>query len=89
MSKLQRHEIESYISEPHKKSSELLNGYRIALDPATWLAEKEAMIQDTVDMEENAEIDQLAETEDGEDEGAAGSRFFMLCFILVGDMLIL
>ncbi|KIK05161.1 hypothetical protein K443DRAFT_675316 [Laccaria amethystina LaAM-08-1] len=74
MSKLQRHEIESYISEPHKKSSELLNGYRIALDPATWLAEKEAMIQDTVDMEENAEIDQLAETEDGEDEGAAGKK---------------
>jgi len=88
MSKLQRHEIESYISEPHKKSSELLNGYRIALDPATWLAEKEAMIQDTVDMEENAEIDQLAETEDGEDEGAAASRFFMLSFIVVGDMLI-
>ncbi|EDR13546.1 uncharacterized protein LACBIDRAFT_308572 [Laccaria bicolor S238N-H82] len=60
--------------EPHKKSSELLNGYCIALDPATWLAEKEAMIQDTVDMEENAEIHQLAETEDGEDEGAAGKK---------------
>ncbi|EDR00389.1 uncharacterized protein LACBIDRAFT_314407 [Laccaria bicolor S238N-H82] len=74
ISKLQRHEIELYISEPHKMSSELLNGYRIALDPATWLVEKEAMIQDTVDMEENAEIDQLAETEDGEDEGAAGKK---------------
>ncbi|EDQ99013.1 uncharacterized protein LACBIDRAFT_317748 [Laccaria bicolor S238N-H82] len=74
ISKLQRHEIESYISEPHKKSSELLNEYHIALDPAKWLAEKEAMIQDTVDMEENAEIDQLAETEDGEDEGAAGQK---------------
>lgn len=51
--------------------------YCIALDPATWLAEKEAMIQHTAGMEENAEVEQLVETEDGKDEGAAELRYLL------------
>lgn len=38
------------------------------------------MIQDMVDVEENAEIDQLAETEDGEDDATAGARCFIPSF---------
>ncbi|KAF8069854.1 hypothetical protein FPV67DRAFT_1753421 [Lyophyllum atratum] len=38
ISKLQTHEIESYINEPYKKSGELLQGYRTALDPTSWEA---------------------------------------------------
>jgi hypothetical protein len=33
MSKLKEHEIQSYINEPHKRSGELLAGYKIALNP--------------------------------------------------------
>ncbi|EDQ98467.1 uncharacterized protein LACBIDRAFT_300244 [Laccaria bicolor S238N-H82] len=46
MLKLQLHEIKLFVSEPHKKLSEQLNGYHIALDPAMWLVKKEGMISD-------------------------------------------
>ncbi|KAG2016634.1 hypothetical protein CC2G_009784 [Coprinopsis cinerea AmutBmut pab1-1] len=64
ISKLQPHEIESYISEPHKKSADLLEGYRIALDPAKWLEERDALASEAAEAEENAEVDQL--NSDGE-----------------------
>ncbi|TFY65264.1 hypothetical protein EVJ58_g2092 [Rhodofomes roseus] len=43
ISKLQPHEIQAYINEPYKKSADLLQGYRIALDPTEWEKEREAM----------------------------------------------
>ena len=43
ISKLQPHEIEAYISEPNKKSADLLEGYRIAKDPTKWIAERDAL----------------------------------------------
>ncbi|TFK44037.1 hypothetical protein BDQ12DRAFT_672276 [Crucibulum laeve] len=66
ISKLQRHEVESYINEPFKKSADLLAGYRIALDPKSWEEERDAMTHDAVEAEANAEIDQL-ESEADED----------------------
>jgi len=66
ISKLQTHEIEAYISEPYKRSGDLLSGYRIALDPKKWEEEREAAM-DAV--EEDAEIDQLdSENEEGSDK---------------------
>ena len=41
MSKLKKHEIEAYINEPVKRSGELFNAYKIALDPEKWEQEKE------------------------------------------------
>lgn len=35
------------------------------------------MIQHTAGMEENAEVEQLVETEDGKDEGAAELRYLL------------
>ncbi|KIY73025.1 Tudor/PWWP/MBT, partial [Cylindrobasidium torrendii FP15055 ss-10] len=34
ISRLQKHEVESYINDPVKKSGDLLSGYRIALNPS-------------------------------------------------------
>jgi len=65
ISKLQSHEIQSYISEPNKKSEELLQGYRIALDPTKWEEEREAARRLAVEEEANAEVDQLDSEEDG------------------------
>lgn len=63
ISKLQQHEIESYINEPYKKSGDLLSGYRIALDPKEWEQKRVLATDDAVEEEANAEIDQL-ESED-------------------------
>lgn len=65
ISKLQSHEIQSYISEPNKKSEELLQGYRIALDPTKWEEEREAARRLALEEEANAEVDQLDSEEDG------------------------
>lgn len=64
LSKLKTHEIEAYINEPHKKNGDLLSGYKIALDPATWEAGLEAKRQDDEEAEAEAEVDEL----EGEDE---------------------
>ncbi|KAI6002844.1 hypothetical protein EDD15DRAFT_2466365 [Pisolithus albus] len=53
ISKLKEHEIQAYISEPHKKNADLLAGYRIA-----WIPKKQ---------EDNASVDQL-DSEQDEDE---------------------
>lgn len=66
ISKLQQHEIEAYINEPFKRSGDLLQGYRIALDPTKWEAEREALRAEAAEEEANAEIDQLES--DGEEE---------------------
>ncbi|KZT71650.1 hypothetical protein DAEQUDRAFT_91074 [Daedalea quercina L-15889] len=71
ISKLQQHEIQAYIAEPFKKSADLLQGYRIALDPTDWEKEREAQRDAAAEEEANAEIDQLesdGEEEAGDDE---------------------
>ncbi|OCH89065.1 hypothetical protein OBBRIDRAFT_779052 [Obba rivulosa] len=67
ISKLQEHEIQAYINEPAKKSADLLQGYRIALDPSKWEEELENARVEALDAEADAEIDQLEG--DGEDDG--------------------
>ncbi|KAI0332273.1 hypothetical protein GY45DRAFT_1398348 [Cubamyces sp. BRFM 1775] len=66
ISRLQQHEIEAYISEPYKRSGELLKGYRIALDPKSWEEERDAAMAEAQEEEANAEVDQLES--DGEEE---------------------
>ncbi|TFK19285.1 hypothetical protein FA15DRAFT_601847 [Coprinopsis marcescibilis] len=69
ISKLQPHEIEAYISEPNKKSADLLEGYRIAKDPTKWIAERDALASQADEAEESAEVDQL----NSEDEADASA----------------
>ncbi|KAI8992925.1 hypothetical protein BD414DRAFT_412571 [Trametes punicea] len=66
ISRLQQHEIEAYISEPHKRSGDLLKGYRIALNPKQWEEERDAAMAEAQEEEANAEVDQLES--DGEEE---------------------
>ncbi|KAL4246596.1 hypothetical protein ABKN59_008780 [Abortiporus biennis] len=68
ISKLQQHEIQAYINEPYKRSGDLLQGYRIALDPSKWEEERDAMQAEMEQEEDNAEVDQLNESDEGEDE---------------------
>ena len=69
LSLLQKHEIEAYINEPHKKSGDLLSGYKVALDPTEWetkMAEEQA---EATAAEADMDIDQLDEgDEDDEDD---------------------
>jgi hypothetical protein len=62
---LKPHEIEAFITEPSKRSGELLDGYKIALDPAKWEEEQELKRANAEEEEANAEVDQL----DGETDG--------------------
>ncbi|KII92944.1 hypothetical protein PLICRDRAFT_37754 [Plicaturopsis crispa FD-325 SS-3] len=68
LSKLQTHEIEAYINEPYKRSGDLLEGYKIALDPATWEEKIQANGFEAAEEEANAEVDQL-DSEDENDDG--------------------
>ncbi|PSS38004.1 hypothetical protein PHLCEN_2v144 [Hermanssonia centrifuga] len=73
ISKLQEHEIQAYIDEPYKKSGDLLQGYKIALDPKKWEEDREAAQAEEAEAEANAEVDQLEsdaeeEAEDEEDK---------------------
>lgn len=74
ISKLQPHEIESYINEPYKKSGDLLQGYRIALDPSKWEQEIQAATQLAVEEEANAEIDELESEREDEESGKGKSK---------------
>lgn len=65
ISRLKPHEIEAFINEPSKRSGELLDGYKIALDPAKWEEEQELKRANAEEEEANAEVDQL----DGETDG--------------------
>ncbi|KAI0319121.1 hypothetical protein OF83DRAFT_852458 [Amylostereum chailletii] len=70
ISRLLLHEIQAYVNEPFKKSGELLEGYRIALDPTKWEAEFEAERAQAAEEEANAEVDQLDDAEaDGDADG--------------------
>jgi hypothetical protein len=73
ISKLQIHEIEAYISEPYKRSGDLLQGYRIALDPKKWEEELEQAGFEAGEAEADAEIDQL-ESEAGDDRDKKAAR---------------
>jgi outer membrane biosynthesis protein TonB len=68
LSLLQKHEIEAYINEPHKKSGDLLQGYKIALNPSEWEAglgtKQEAKEEEAAD----EEVDQLDEADDDNDD---------------------
>ncbi|KAJ3527610.1 hypothetical protein NM688_g8106 [Phlebia brevispora] len=72
ISKLQQHEIQAYINEPYKRSGDLLQGYKIALDPTKWEEERDAAQAEAAEEEANAEVDQLesdaAEEEEEEEE---------------------
>jgi hypothetical protein len=75
ISKLKQHEIEAYINEPHKKSGDLLTGYRIALDPSKWEKERENADLAAVEQEDNAPVDQLdSENEDDGTKKSAKSK---------------
>lgn len=68
MSKLKEHEIQSYINEPHKRSGDLLAGYKIALDPSEWEKEKAIEAAEAKEKAENAQVDEL------DDEDAQGDE---------------
>ena len=74
ISKLQPHEIESYINEPYKKSGDLLQGYRIALDPTKWEQDIQAATLLAVEEQANAEIDELESEREDEELGKAKSK---------------
>ena len=68
LSKLKEHEIQSYINEPHKRSGELLAGYKIALNPTEWEKEKAIEAAEAKEKAENAQVDEL------DDEDAQGDE---------------
>ena len=68
MSKLKEHEIQSYINEPHKRSGDLLAGYKIALSPVDWEKEKAIEAAEAKEKAENAQVDEL------DDEDAQGDE---------------
>ncbi|KAH9059016.1 hypothetical protein EDB87DRAFT_1675247 [Lactarius vividus] len=65
ISRLKTHEIEAFINEPSKRSGELLDGYKVALNPTKWEEEQELKRAHAEEEEANAEVDQL----DGEVDG--------------------
>ncbi|KAI0266949.1 hypothetical protein BC834DRAFT_871703 [Gloeopeniophorella convolvens] len=67
ISRLKQHEIEAFINEPSKRSGELLDGYKVALDPAKWEEEQELKRANAEEEEANAEVDQLDAETDGLD----------------------
>ena len=64
------HEIEAYIAEPHKKSGDLMAGYRVALNPETWEKEREAARMEAEEAEADEEVDEL-EGEEADDDDEA------------------
>lgn len=68
MSKLKEHEIQSYINEPHKRSGDLLAGYKVALDPTEWEKQKAVEAAEAKEKAENAQVDEL------DDEDAQGDE---------------
>ena len=67
ISRLKTHEIEAFISEPSKRSGELLDGYKVALNPTKWEEEQEVKRANAEEEEANAEVDQLDAEMDGLD----------------------
>ncbi|KAJ8078334.1 hypothetical protein AAF712_002826 [Marasmius tenuissimus] len=75
ISKLQKHEIEAYINEPHKTNKELLAGYRAALNPTEWEESRNNDLADADDDDEEEEeegrpeVDELAGSDDDSSRG--------------------
>jgi len=67
ISRLKTHEIEAFINEPSKRSGELLDGYKVALNPTKWDEEQELRRARAEEEEANAEVDQLDADMDGLD----------------------
>ncbi|KAK0436139.1 hypothetical protein EV421DRAFT_1833170 [Armillaria borealis] len=59
ISKLQQHEIEAYINEPFKMSSDLLTGYKVVLDPSEWEKRKTEQAEAAASEDVINEVDQL------------------------------
>ncbi|KDQ07165.1 hypothetical protein BOTBODRAFT_60143 [Botryobasidium botryosum FD-172 SS1] len=80
LSRLQPHEIQAFINEPHKKNGDLMTGYKIAQDPSKWEAERELARKQSEEAERQleAETDQLeeedAEGDEDEDEGGSPKK---------------
>lgn len=74
LQKLQKHEIEAYINEPSKKNPDLLEGYKIALDPSEWDNTRAETLRKYLEEQKNAPIDELAEEEDEEKAGKKRRR---------------
>lgn len=73
LSLLQKHEIEAYINEPHKKSGDLLAGYKIALNPEKWENQMTEQQEAAQEAEADDDIDQLDDGE-GEEEEEGGKK---------------
>ncbi|KAF5338103.1 hypothetical protein D9758_015382 [Tetrapyrgos nigripes] len=72
ISKLQKHEIESYINEPMKKNGDLLNGYRTALDPTRWEEERRHLVDAQGEEDEEEEgVEEVDELQSGDEDGKA------------------
>jgi len=74
MSKLKEHEIQSYINEPHKRSGDLLAGYKIALNPVDWEKEKAIEAAEAKEKAENALVDELDDEDAQGDEDDSGKK---------------
>lgn len=74
LSLLQKHEIEAYVNEPHKKNGELLEGYKIALDPSEWLDKKKTEAENVTTYDPEGEVDELEDEEDADGEDASGKK---------------
>ncbi|KZO98801.1 Tudor/PWWP/MBT [Calocera viscosa TUFC12733] len=74
LSKLQKHEIEAFISEPHRKNSELMEGYRVALDPTEWEDNYTKRMADAAEDEAAMQEDQLDEEEEEVEEAPAAGK---------------
>ena len=68
---MKTHEIEAFINEPSKRSGELLDGYKVALNPAKWEEEQELKRAHAEEEEANAEVDQLDEMDGLDADGDA------------------
>ena len=74
MSKLKEHEIQSYINEPHKRSGDLLAGYKIALNPVDWEKEKAIEAAEAKEKAENALVDELDDEDAQGEEDDSGKK---------------
>ncbi|KAK7031098.1 hypothetical protein VNI00_013702 [Paramarasmius palmivorus] len=77
ISRLQKHEIESYINEPYRKSGDLLSGYRVALDPTKWEETRAAQLADAADDDEEEEEEAAGEVDElasGDEDGSKGKK---------------
>ena len=68
LSKLQLHEIQAYINEPHKRNGDLLEGYKVALDPIAWEEKQKEKKERAEEMDEDEPVDELDEDGEGAED---------------------